>query len=69
MNIKTTFLVDYVNSVDRTKKQNKYLWICTIIFVFILIILTFIRVVHGYISWKLCDTYNNNYCNYTILNI
>ena len=45
MNIKTNLLEEYVNFVDITKKQNKKLWICTIILVFILIILTFIRVV------------------------
>ena len=37
MNIKTKLLEDYVNFVDNTKKQNKKLWICTIILVFILI--------------------------------
>ena len=45
MNIKTNLLNEYVNFVDSTKKQNKNLWICTIILVFILIILTIIRVV------------------------
>ena len=38
MNIKTNFIEDYVNFVDRTKKQNKYLWICTIVLEFIVII-------------------------------
>ena len=42
MNIKTIPLEDYVNFVDTTKKQNKKLWICTIILVFILFILTII---------------------------
>ena len=42
MNIKTNLLEEYVNFVDNTKKQNKNLWICTIILVFILIILTII---------------------------
>ena len=42
MNIKTNLLEEYVNFVDITKKQNKKLWICTIILVFILIILTII---------------------------
>ena len=42
MNIKTNLLEDYVNFVNITKKQNKKLWICTIILVFILIILTII---------------------------
>ena len=45
MNNKTNLLEEYVNFVDITKKQNKKLWICTIILVFILIILTIIRVV------------------------
>ena len=42
MNIKTNLLEEYVNFVDITKKRNKKLWICTIILVFILIILTVI---------------------------
>ena len=42
MNIKTNLLLKYVNFVDNTKKQNKNLWICTIILVFIVIILTII---------------------------
>ena len=45
MNIKTNLLEEYVNFVDTTKKQNKNLWICLIILVFILIILTSIRIV------------------------
>ena len=45
MNIKTKLLEEYVNFVDNTKKQNKNLWKCTIILVFIVIILTIIRVV------------------------
>ena len=44
MNIKTILLEDYINFVDNTKKQNKNLWILTIILVFIVIILTIIRV-------------------------
>ena len=44
MNIKTNLLEEYVNFVDNTKKQNKNLWICTFILVFIVIILTIIRV-------------------------
>ena len=44
MNIKTKLLEEYVNFVDNTKKQNKNLWKCTIILVFIVIILTIIRV-------------------------
>ena len=43
-NIKTNLLEDYVNFVDTTKKQNKYLWMCTIILILTVIILTFIRV-------------------------
>ena len=44
MNIKTNLLEEYVNLLDNTKKQNKNLCICTIILVFILNILTIIRV-------------------------
>ena len=44
MNIKTNLLEEYVNFVDNTKKRNKKLRICTIIFVFIVIILTIIGV-------------------------
>ena len=44
MNIKTNLLQEYVNFVDNTKKQNKHLRICTIILVFIVIILTIMRV-------------------------
>ena len=43
MNIKTNLIEEYVNFVDNTKKQNKNLWIFTIILVFkLLIILTII---------------------------
>ena len=45
MNIKTNLFEEYVKFVDITKKQNKKLWVCTFILVFILIILTIIRVV------------------------
>ena len=45
MDIKTNPLEEYVNFVDNTKKQNKNLWIFTIILVFIVIILAIIRVV------------------------
>ena len=45
MNIKTNSLEEYVNFVDNTKKQNKNLWICAIILVFIVIILTIIQAV------------------------
>ena len=44
MNIKTNLLEEYVNFVDNTKKQNENFWICTNILVFILFILTIIRV-------------------------
>ena len=44
MNIKTNLLQEYVNFVDNTKKRNKKLWICTIILVFIMFILTVTRV-------------------------
>ena len=42
MNIKTNLIEEYAKFVDITKKQNKNLWICTIILVFILIIFTII---------------------------
>ena len=42
MNIQTILLEAYVNFVDTTKKRNKKLWICIIILVFIVIILTII---------------------------
>ena len=38
MNIKTNLIEEYVNFVDNTK-QNKKLWIFTIILVFILLII------------------------------
>ena len=44
MNTKANLLEEYVNFVDNTTKRNKKLWICTILLVFILFILTFIRV-------------------------
>ena len=55
MNIKTNLLEDYVNFVDNTKNQNKKLWIFTFILVFILFILTIIRVfkyINEYSSFK-----------------
>ena len=42
MNLKTNLLEEYVNFVDKTKKRNNKFWICTIILVFIVIILTII---------------------------
>ena len=44
MNNKTNLLEGYVNFVDNTEKRNKKLWICTFILVFILFILTILRV-------------------------
>ena len=44
MNIKTNLLEKYVNFVDNTKKRTKKFWICTVILVFMLIILTIIGV-------------------------
>ena len=44
MNIKTNLIEEYVNFVDTTKRSYKKLWVFTIILVFILFILTFIRV-------------------------
>ena len=44
MNIKTNLIEEYVNFVDTTKRRYKKLWIFTIILVFILFILTIIRV-------------------------
>ena len=45
MNNKTNLLEEYANFVDNTKKRNKKLWICTIRLVFILFILTNIRII------------------------
>ena len=44
MNIKTNLIGEYVNFVDNTKKQNNNLWIYIFLLVFILFILTIIRV-------------------------
>ena len=44
MNIKTNLLEEYVNFVDNRKKRYKKLWMFTFILVFILFILTIIRV-------------------------
>ena len=44
MDIKTNLLEEYIKFVDKTKKRNKKLWICIIILVYILIILTIIQV-------------------------
>ena len=48
--IETNLLEENVNFVDNTKKRNKRLWICTIILVFVLIILTIIRVFRYYLN-------------------
>ena len=42
MNINTNLLKEYVNFVDNTKKRNNKLWICKILLVFIVIVLTII---------------------------
>ena len=39
MNIKTNLIEEYVNFVDNTKEENRNLWKCTIMLVFILIII------------------------------
>ena len=39
MNIKTNLIHEYVNFVDNTKTQNKKLWICTIMLIFIVFVL------------------------------
>ena len=44
MNKKTNLLEDYVNFVDTTKKQNRFLWMCKYILIFKVIILVIIRV-------------------------
>ena len=44
MSNKTSLHGEYVNFVDITRKQNNYLGICTMILVFIVIILSNIRV-------------------------
>ena len=44
-NIRTNLLEEYVNFVDTTKQRIKKLWICTIILVFTLFILTIIGVI------------------------
>ena len=49
MNIKTNLIEEYVNFVDITKKENKNLWKCTIMLVFILIIIIIKILRYGYI--------------------
>ena len=58
MNIKTNLIEEYVNFVDNTKKQNRNLWIFTIILVFILLIILAILTFRNKINYS----YNcNNY--------
>ena len=42
MNIKTNLIEEYIKFVDNTKKRNKNLWICIIMLLFILVVLTII---------------------------
>ena len=39
MNIKSDLIQEYINFVDNTKKQNKKLWIYTIMLIFIVFVL------------------------------
>ena len=48
MNIKTNLILEYVNFVDNTKRQNKKLWIYIILLLFIVII--FIILLFKYIN-------------------
>ena len=58
MNIKTNLIEEYVNFVDNTKKQNKKLWLFTILLVFILLIILTIITFRKKINYS----YNcNNY--------
>ena len=50
MNIKTNLLEEYVYFVDTTKKQNNFFWKFTVMFVFIVIIVTIIRVFRSLIE-------------------
>ena len=43
MNFKTNLLEEYVNFVNTTKKQNKFLWLCRNILVLIVIIVIYRR--------------------------
>ena len=59
MNIKTNLIEEYVNFVDNTKKQNKKLWIFTIILVFILLIILIIITFRNKINYSYnCNNYN-----------
>ena len=42
MNIKTNLIEEYIKFVDNTKKRTKNLWICIIMLLFILVVLTII---------------------------
>ena len=58
MNIKTNLIEEYVNFVDYTKKQNKNLWIFTIILVFILLIILTIITFRNKINYSnKCNNY------------
>ena len=62
MNIKTNFFEDYVNCVDATTKQNKFLWIHTTILIFIVIILAIIRL----LFFAVFEIYKKNYSFSTV---
>ena len=47
MNIRANLIEEYVNFVDITKKENKNLWKCAIMLVFILIIIIIIIFRYG----------------------
>ena len=58
MNIKTNLIEEYVDFDDNTKKQNKKLWLFTILLVFILLIILTIITFGNKINYS----YNcNNY--------
>ena len=52
MNIKTNLFEEYVNFVDNAKKQNKKLWIFTIILVYILLIILIIITFRNMINYS-----------------
>ena len=52
MNIKTNLIEEYVIFVDNTKKQNKNLWIFTIILVFLLLIILTIMIIRNKINYS-----------------
>ena len=49
MNIKTNLLEEYVSFVDTTKGRNRKLWKCTIMLVFVLIMIIIIISRYEYI--------------------